>query len=156
MNHLDDNASYSSSSITPEERRIVFAHRLRSRMDFLGLTQADLATRSNITHPAIHYYLRANRAPKAVELHKLAESLGTTMDWLWGANTSAPPPSADRSKEIYIDQQVYQLTKQLEQAMHTVASIASPPRQIAHGNSTIINAGDGANITVTPPDNPKP
>lgn len=51
------------------------------------ITQKELARRSGITEAAISRYIKGDRAPRGVNLMKIADALGTTTDYLLSHDT---------------------------------------------------------------------
>ena len=58
------------------------AHRLRSRLLLLGISQAELARRSGLSEMFVSRVLRGTHEPSARRLYSLAQTLGTTVDEL--------------------------------------------------------------------------
>ena len=131
-----------------ELRRAVFADRLRSRMTELKINQTELANRANMTHATVYNYLRGARTPKAIELHKLAEALGTSMDWLWGANTDAAAPEYQQGRTVYLEHQMELLGNQLRCLLKHVDSLHRPSSAFDISGSNTISGGVG-NTTIT-------
>ena len=64
-----------------------FGHKIKTLRLKLGLTQAQLADRLNISASTIGMYEQGRREPDNNTLSKLCEELGTSGDYLLGINT---------------------------------------------------------------------
>ena len=93
MEHLRKNTGepleFDSLCISDEERRKRFGARVRIMRNFLGLTQAELAEKLEITKQALATYETGRREPPFKNLIKLARTFNVTTDWLIGTD---PPP----------------------------------------------------------------
>lgn len=75
--------------------------RIRSKLDELGMTQADLADRVGVSRATITFWLRGDHGLKADNLMKLATALGCSPSWLQtgkgpdGASKAGAPSAAD-------------------------------------------------------------
>lgn len=65
----------------------IFISRMKEKMEERGLNQNNLAYMAKIGQSTISEYLNPEigRNPGAAELGRLANTLGVTMGWLWGA-----------------------------------------------------------------------
>lgn len=76
----------------------IFSERLAKLMSIRGLSQKEVAARTNITESAISYYVKGVRTPSGEILARLAECLSTTTDYLLGRTDFYDVPS--ESKEL--------------------------------------------------------
>jgi transcriptional regulator with XRE-family HTH domain len=67
-----------------------FANLIRSR----GLTQKELALKTNLTEGAISHYIKGDREPKGAILLSIANVLETTTDYLRGMTDEVKPAGA--------------------------------------------------------------
>lgn len=75
----------------PIDLMIDVAGRLRERIDTLGISQAEIARRADITPQRLNNYLqRKGNLPDVETLAKLARILGVSIDWLCGLNADGP------------------------------------------------------------------
>ncbi len=58
--------------------------RLALLIDFLGISQRELAHRSGLTESAMCHYIKGDRIPHADALVKIAKATGVRTDWLLG------------------------------------------------------------------------
>lgn len=58
--------------------------RLSLLIDYLGISQRELAQRSGLTESAICHYTKGDRIPHADALVKIAKATGVRTDWLLG------------------------------------------------------------------------
>lgn len=58
--------------------------RLALLIDFLGISQSELAHRSGLTESAMCHYIKGDRIPHADALVKIAKATGVRTDWLLG------------------------------------------------------------------------
>lgn len=63
-----------------------FGGRLTARLGEIGMTQRELAVRLKVSEPTISRYIAGTRAPRAQHLNELATILGTSVDYLLGAD----------------------------------------------------------------------
>lgn len=56
--------------------------RLSELLSSNGMSQKDLSTKTGITESAISHYVKGDRIPRGTNLTKIAEALGTTIDYL--------------------------------------------------------------------------
>ena len=70
------------------ERRQLFGARIKMLRKMLGLKQADIAKRLNITIQSVKNYESGLREPSIKNLIRLAHTLNVTTDWL----LDVPPP----------------------------------------------------------------
>lgn len=73
--------------------------RIRQARAAKGLAQADLAHAAGVRTPTLWRYEAGERMPRADVLGRLAEALGTTVQWLLYGD--APPSPADDSEHVY-------------------------------------------------------
>lgn len=62
-----------------------FAERLKELRNEIGLSQAELAKATGLSHTALVYWENEKRIPKANAVLILAEFFGVTTDYLLGA-----------------------------------------------------------------------
>lgn len=58
--------------------------RLSLLIDYLGISQRELAQRSGLTESAMCHYIKGDRVPHADALIKIAKATGVRTDWLLG------------------------------------------------------------------------
>lgn len=58
--------------------------RLSLLIDYLGISQRELAQRSGLTESAMCHYIKGDRVPHAAALIKIARATGVRTDWLLG------------------------------------------------------------------------
>lgn len=58
--------------------------RLALLIDYLGISQRELAQRSELTESAMCHYIKGDRIPHADALVKIAKATGVRTDWLLG------------------------------------------------------------------------
>lgn len=66
----------------------VIGSRIRNRRTQLGLTQKELADQAGISPPAINRFEKGDKSPSIDTLVKLAKILGTSTDFLLGAESA--------------------------------------------------------------------
>lgn len=81
-NHTIRNLPSDAASMSEEQFRREFGHRLRRKMERQGLTQTDLAERTNSSQVAISNYLRGKTTPSAYMVDKIAKALNCSIDEL--------------------------------------------------------------------------
>ena len=59
-----------------------FNERLQQLIQRKGITQKELAIKAGVTEAAMSHYLKGDRVPRASVLAKIADSLGTSSDYL--------------------------------------------------------------------------
>lgn len=59
-------------------------NRLALLIDYLGISQRELAQRSGLTESAMCHYIKGDRIPHADALVKIAKASGVRTDWLLG------------------------------------------------------------------------
>lgn len=74
--------------------KTIFAKRLKEARIKAGMTQADIAAKTNMTAASISAYENADgtkgKNPSLENAKAIAESLGVSLDWLSGANNPVP------------------------------------------------------------------
>ena len=75
-----------------QERRQLFGARMKMIRQMLGLKQADVAQKLNITIQSVKNYESGLREPSLKKLIELAHILNVTTDWL----LDVPPPLIER------------------------------------------------------------
>ncbi len=63
-----------------------FNERLALRLQKKNMTQKDLAAKAGVTEAAMSHYLKGDRTPRASVITRIAEALGTTVDYLMSGN----------------------------------------------------------------------
>ena len=58
--------------------------RLSLLIDYLGISQRELAQRSGLKESAMCHYIKGDRVPHADALIKIAKATGVRTDWLLG------------------------------------------------------------------------
>lgn len=58
--------------------------RLSLLIDYLGISQRELAQKSGLTESAMCHYIKGDRIPHADALVKIARATGVRTDWLLG------------------------------------------------------------------------
>ena len=81
-----------------------FRERFAALLKERGLSQKELAQRTNLTEGAVSHYLKGDREPKGAILLNIANALGTSTDYLSGRTDEVRPAGADSEIE-----QVFQL-----------------------------------------------
>lgn len=71
-----------------------FSKRLRLAMESNGLTQKNLESLSGVTQSSISAYLREEMEPKISVLYQLSATLGVSMEWLCGIDSSSETPDS--------------------------------------------------------------
>lgn len=81
---------------SPESK--IFCERLRAVREKRGLSQADLASRSDLQPSAVSHFETGRRAPSFHNLRRLADTLEVTIDYLLGRvdDEKAVGPSMQR------------------------------------------------------------
>ncbi len=59
-----------------------FSVRLEKLLKIRGLTQKELAEKSEVTEAAISHYVKGDRTPRSAVLYRIAMALDTTSDYL--------------------------------------------------------------------------
>jgi len=62
----------------------IFAERLRAARELKGLSQTDLAKKTDLQPSAISHFENDRRSPSFNNLKRLADALGVTVDYLLG------------------------------------------------------------------------
>lgn len=65
---------------------ILFASRLRQRAEELGISNAEAARRVGLSERRYAHYVSGKREPDLATLVRIAEILGTSPNWLLGAD----------------------------------------------------------------------
>ncbi|MGT2430919.1 helix-turn-helix domain-containing protein [Cupriavidus basilensis] len=72
-----------------DEQRLLLAQRLREAREYVGLSQEDVATALGISRPAVTNIEAGSRKVEAVELDKLSQLYGQTVQYLLTGGSSA-------------------------------------------------------------------
>lgn len=67
----------------------IFADRLRQRADELGISNAEAARRCGLDERRYAHYITGRNEPDLTTLVRIAETLGTTPNWLLGVEEPA-------------------------------------------------------------------
>ena len=78
----------------------VFKERFAALIQTRGLTQKELAQKTNLTEGAISHYLKGDREPKGAILLNIANALETSTDYLSGKTDEVKPAGADDDLEL--------------------------------------------------------
>jgi transcriptional regulator with XRE-family HTH domain len=74
----------SASLSRPSSPSTIFPERLRSAREYRGLTQRQLAAKCGLQPSAISHFETGTRKPSFDNLHRLAETVDVTIDYLLG------------------------------------------------------------------------
>ena len=69
----------------------VFKERFGELIQLRGYSQKDVALKTHLTESAISHYLKGDREPKGAILLNIANTLGTTTDYLQGRTDDSKP-----------------------------------------------------------------
>ncbi len=86
-------------------------NRIKELLSANNMSQKELARDAGITESAISHYIRGDRIPRGVNLVKLAESLGTTTDYLLGNSESRNNESELKVIKTLIARNASKMTK---------------------------------------------
>lgn len=86
-------------------------NRIKELLSANNMSQKELAKDAGITESAISHYIRGDRIPRGVNLVKLAESLGTTTDYLLGNSESRNNESELKVIKTLIARNASKMTK---------------------------------------------
>ena len=89
-----------------------FKERFAALLQERGMTQKEVAQRTNLTEGAVSHYLKGDREPKGAILLGIANALGTSTDYLRGLTDEVKPTEADGEVE-----RAYQLVARNAQNM---------------------------------------
>lgn len=78
----------------------VFKERLAALIQSRGLSQKELAQKTNLTESAVSRYLKGEREPKGAILLSVANALETSTDYLCGKTDEVKPAGADDDLEL--------------------------------------------------------
>lgn len=88
MRKYGDAPEFDSLKLSDEERRKRFGARIKFLRQTLGMKQADLAEKLNVSPQAIAIYETGRREPGLKNLIQLARALDVSADWLLGEPSS--------------------------------------------------------------------
>lgn len=91
--------------------REAFNERLSELIHSRNLTQKELANKAGVTEAAMSHYLKGDRFPRASVLARIAESLGTTSDYLMNGNATNAKEEIDYAKRL-IARNVSEMSKE--------------------------------------------
>ena len=72
-----------------------FKERFAALLQARGLSQKELAQKTNLTESAVSHYLKGDREPRGAILLNIANALGTSTDYLSGKTDEVKPAGAD-------------------------------------------------------------
>lgn len=87
-----------------------FNERLALLLQQKNMTQKDLAARAGVTEAAMSHYLKGDRTPRASAITRIAEVLGTTVDYLMSGNEVDSTGEISYAKRL-IARNVHQMSK---------------------------------------------
>jgi transcriptional regulator with XRE-family HTH domain len=99
---------------------------LKTAMQSCKVTQAELATRSDVSQGAISRYLNGKASPKAEELLRISQALGVSMEFLLTGHGPQPrvvPAESGSLKSARAEAE--KLARQLREAEGTAARLRS-------------------------------
>jgi transcriptional regulator with XRE-family HTH domain len=114
-------------SINPQAKSMHFGIFLKTAMQSCKVTQAELATRSDVSQGAISRYLNGKASPKAEELLRISQALGVSMEFLLtGAGPGPPRAASVESGNLKLARsEAEKLARQLREAEGTAARLRS-------------------------------
>lgn len=77
----------------------VFKERFSALLQARGLSQKELAQKTNLTESAVSRYLKGDREPRGAILLNIANALETSTDYLSGKTDEVKPVGADSEIE---------------------------------------------------------
>lgn len=77
----------------------VFRERFSALLEARGLSQKELAQKTNLTESAVSHYMKGDREPKGAILLNIANALETSTDYLSGRTDEVKPAEADSEIE---------------------------------------------------------
>ena len=87
-----------------------FNERLALLLRQKHMTQKDLAERAGVTAAAMSHYLKGDRTPRASVITRIADSLGTSVDYLMGGKEIDTTGEIGYAKRL-IARNVHQMSK---------------------------------------------
>lgn len=87
-----------------------FNERLALLLQQKNMTQKNLAARAGVTEAAMSHYLKGDRTPRASVITRIAEVLGTTVDYLMSGNEVDSTGEIGYAKRL-IARNVHQMSK---------------------------------------------
>ena len=79
-----------------------FKMRFAALLQSKGMSQKEIAEKTNLTEGAISHYLKGDRVPRGAILLNIANALGTSTDYLKGKADDVRPAGADDEvKEVF-------------------------------------------------------
>lgn len=87
-----------------------FNERLALLLQQKNMTQKNLAARAGVTEAAMSHYLKGDRTPRASVITRIAEVLGTTVDYLMRGNEVDSTGEIGYAKRL-IARNVHQMSK---------------------------------------------
>ena len=89
----------------------VFHERLYELIQSRNMTQKDLANKAGVTEAAMSHYLKGDRFPRASVLSRIADSLGTTSDYLMNGTATDSQDEINYAKRL-IARNVSEMSKE--------------------------------------------
>ncbi|MBR5668484.1 MAG: helix-turn-helix transcriptional regulator [Spirochaetales bacterium] len=77
-----------------------FSERLLELIQSKNLTQKELAEKAGVTEAAMSHYIKGDRFPRASVLARIADSLGTSSDYLMNGNASNAREEIDYARRL--------------------------------------------------------
>lgn len=87
-----------------------FNGRLAMLLQQKNMTQKELAAKAGVTEAAMSHYLKGDRTPRASVIARIAEALGTTVDYLMGGKEIDSVGEIGYAKRL-IARNVHQMSK---------------------------------------------
>ncbi len=87
-----------------------FNGRLALLLQQKDMTQKELAVRAGVTEAAMSHYIKGDRTPRASVITRIAEALGTTVDYLMGGSEIDSVGEIGYAKRL-IARNVHQMSK---------------------------------------------
>lgn len=85
--------------------------RLAKLLQGKNITQKELASKAGVTEAAVSHYLKGDRVPRASVLARIAQALGTTVDYLVSGNEEEQENEIQYAQRL-IARNVYQMSKE--------------------------------------------
>lgn len=108
--------------MTITEQQEIMARRIKSLLEERGMTQQELAKRSNTSPSAISDWIgttkkgKSPREPKIMGLKAVAEALGVSVDYLLGADECKIPTDEEIHRQTGLSDKALEKLKKLQQS----------------------------------------